>query len=354
MIAQSERYAPQERWADRGWWFAVEYGVLARDRFLKRLPRLRTLGGFKELLEPGGRIVYRNLFREHEVQAAWDLLTALRPWHDRLTCYLLGEQVPLKTAQEVLWCAAFLAKERPCRGDPKKKERPVGCPGARVLLGAGSWELAEEDRRHALTFAAVDASGTLRFDRDALRAFYAQPGFARLCPRSPARDPERIAAAFLDVPVRALGWPLVAELEDEVRRRLGARALEREHGFVLAKGAPELEAHAALELRMSGEEVEVHRAGWREPALARGVQLPVSVRRVLADGILLRGVRMDEGYVRLKGGHYELEQRLVLSTRVHLLPSDRPEAFRGYRLTTFPRATPEYEAWAQRVIDGLP
>ena len=42
-------------------------GVLARDRFLSRLPKLRPLGRFQELLEPGGAILYRNLFRAEEV-----------------------------------------------------------------------------------------------------------------------------------------------------------------------------------------------------------------------------------------------------------------------------------------------
>ena len=61
----------------------MEFGVLARDRFLKRLPQIRRLGRFQELLEPGGAILYRNLFREEQVKQAWELMTALRPWQEQ-------------------------------------------------------------------------------------------------------------------------------------------------------------------------------------------------------------------------------------------------------------------------------
>ncbi|MCW8141899.1 MAG: hypothetical protein KIT58_23580, partial [Planctomycetota bacterium] len=67
-----------------------------------------------------------------------------------------------------------------------------------------------------------------------------------------------------------------------------------------------------------------------------------------------RGVRLSEGFVRLEGGHYEVEQRFVLSPRVHLGPADDPAAFKGYALETHPRATPEWEAWADRVARALP
>ena len=341
-------------WADRGWYLAIEYGVLARDRFLKRLPLLRRLGRFKELLEPGGRILYRNLFRREEVRDAWELLTALRPWHDRLVCYLNGEEQPLKEVQDVLWCASFLRKDNPCRGSGESKgERLLGCPGARIVVSAGNWELVEDDRRHLLTFTRVDPDGVLRPDHDAIAAYVSRPhARSTRCPISPARDPARFAAAFAEVGVTELDWPLVAELSPDVARRIGAKALEQEHGFSLEKGEQELEDHAALELASVDGEVQVRRAG-QQGAFGRDLRIPIAVRRVLDEGVLLRAVRIDEGYVRRKGGHYDLEQRFVLSARVRFLPTDEPERFQGYVLTTHPRATPEYAAWVDRIAAGL-
>src|SRR5690606_2218436 len=132
-----------------------------------------------------------------------------------------------------------------------------------------------------------------------------------LCPASPNRDPERFAAAFVDVPVRELDWPLVAELTREVERRLG-KALEGEHGFVLRKGEPELAAHAQLALSLEEGRVAVRRldpVGGRPGGenIAVHVRVPASVQAVLADGVPLRAVRMSEGFVRLEGGHYEVE-----------------------------------------------
>ncbi len=341
------------RWAERGWWLAVEYGVLARDRFLKRLDGLRGLGEFKELLEPGGAIVYRNLFRPDQLAAAWDLFTALRPWQERITCYLKGDVVPAKSVQDVLWCAAFLQKERPCRGTGKG--RPAGCEGSRISLAAGGWEDSAPGARHAMTFTSVDAEGWLRFDRDAIAEWVRAHPTPVPCPASPLSDPVAFASAFQDVSVRSLDWPLVAELPPQVEKRLG-KALEAEHGFVLRKGEPALDPHAQLELRLVNDEVVVRRPGAPpKETIGTRVRVPIAVRRALEkDVAVLRAVRIHEGFVRLEGGHYEVEQLFVLSARVHLGPADRPQELAGWALRTHPRATPEWEAWADRVAAGLP
>ena len=345
-------------WVDRGWWLAVEYGVLARDKFLKRLPRLRQLGSFKELLEPGGAILYRNLFRADQIEAAWELLTVLRPWQDQLTIYLNGAPLAIREAEEVLWCAGFLVRERPCRGGPsgQKGARPVGCPGAQVLLGPGRWEEREEAQRHALTFAAVDEQGMLRFDRSELGRFIVAGRNAR-CPISPGRDPAAFAAAFKDVRVRDLEWPLLAELSPPVKERLGPEALAAEYGFVLKKGQPDLDAHAPLELRLKDGQVEVRTAtpeGMREPSIARQVRVGPEVVAVLREGTRLRGVRIEEAWVKLGEDEFDREQRFVLSTRVRLGPTERVELFQGWTLSTAPRATAGWSAWADRVCEDLP
>lgn len=347
---------PPKRWADRGWYLAVEYGVLARDRFLKRLPKLRTLGKFKELLEPGGTILYRNLFRQSQLAEAWELFTLLKPWQDRLVCYVSGELVTPKAVLDALWCAAFLVKERPCRGGAGTKGRPAGCEGARILLGPGSWDEVTDERRHALTFAKVDGEGVLRFDREAIAAFIREGQPRVLCPNAPGREPEAFARAFEDVPVRSLDWPLVAELSRELEKKLG-KALEGELGFVLKKGEPELLAHAQLELGWERGKPVVRRFDVDEQpkgGIAQHVRVPAAVSNALEKGVRLRGVRLTEGFVRLEGGHYEVEQRFVISPRVHLTTGDDPASFQGYALETHPRATPEYEAWADRVARALP
>jgi hypothetical protein len=255
----------------------------------------------------------------------------------------------------VLWCAAFLAKEHPCRAPEKKKDRPAGCDEARVLLGPGKWKLDEPTRRHALTFTSVDEEGVLRFDREALGRFVRSGARARRCPVSPARDAEGFAAAFEELPVRALGWPLVAEMTPALRKRIGAKALEAEHGFVLRRGVGDLDPHESIELCLLRGEPAIRKPGQTGgTSLAAEVIIPAAVRRVLDAGVLVRGVRMQEAYARRKGGHYELEQRFLISTRVHLLAGDRATIFEGYTLTTHPRSTPEYAAWIERVAEALP
>ena len=89
------------------------------------------------------------------------------------------------------------------------------------------------------------------------------------------------------------------------------------------------------------------------PDVARFVRLSKRLLDLLERGIRLRGVRIEEGYTRLPGGHYEVEHRFVVSTRLHLGPTDEPSAFQGYLLSTTPRNTEGYEAWTRRVMEGL-
>ena len=59
LLTTTEEQKPALPRVDRGWWLAIEYGVLpGRDRFLKKLPKLRGFGQMKELLEPGGTILF--------------------------------------------------------------------------------------------------------------------------------------------------------------------------------------------------------------------------------------------------------------------------------------------------------
>lgn len=344
------------KWADRGWYLALEYGVLARDKFLRRLPTLRGLGRFQELLEPGGKIRYRNLFRASEVKDAWEALTALQPWKDQVTCYLRGHEVPHREVHEVLWCAGFLREDATCRGglgdrDARKAVRFVGCPGAQVRLTAGTWDLATEDRRHLTQFGFVDEEGHYDFDRAAIQAFVSERGRARLCPASPAADPEGFAEAFPRTPVRALGWTLSAELSDAQVERLG-EALTAEHGLAVKKGGDEPPANSELELRKHRGKVQAVLMPEETPIKAT-LRLDPRVEEILLEGTRLRALLVGEGYVRRDDGHYDHELRFVLARRVHLGPADRVANFVGYRFETFPRATPQYEAWTQRIAVSL-
>ena len=177
------------------------------------------------------------------------------------------------------------------------------------------------------------------------------------CPLSPARDPARLADVFQDVSVRAFGWPVVLEMGPELKKKLGAAVLEAEHGFVLKKGMKDLEEYEPIELRWVDGAAEVKRArDLRGTTIARQVRLPKRVEGVLEGGARLRGVRIEEGYVKMPelGGRYEVEQRFVLATRFHLGMGDDPSKYEGYEVGTVPRATPEYEKWAASVLELVP
>jgi hypothetical protein len=362
---QDPKDARSAEWADRGWWLAVEYGVVTKQqRFEKKLVKLRKLGSMKELLEPGGRIVYRNLFREEDVRDAWTLLCELTPWKAQLRCYLNGEEVPFKDASAILWCAGFLKDERPCRGvlptgkgaEKRAHAWAIGCD-RKISIAPTGFDEKTEERRHILTFSRVDERGMLVFDREAIAAWVATGVTGRRCPLSPGRDPAKLAAIFKDLSARALGWPVVLEMQPALKKRLGSAALEAEHGFVAKKGAAALGEYENVELRWADNDVEVRRATeLRGSSIARHVRLPKKVIAVLESGARVRGVRIEEGYVKLAelGGRYEVEQRFVLATRFHLGLADDATKYEGYDVVTVPRATPEYEQWAALILDEVP
>jgi hypothetical protein len=366
-----EEDGPQDEkaqaWADRGWWLAVEYGVVAKQaRFEKKLERLRELGTMKELLEPGGRIVYRNLFREDQVRQAWTLLAEMTPWKSQLHWYLNGEERSEKEVHDILWCAGFLKGERPCRGvvpegkgsDRKAHAWAIGCD--RMLsVAPHAFDEATEEKRHVLTFGKVDEKGVMVFDRAAIAEYLAAGKLNKWCPLSPARDPSALAAVFQDVSVRAFGWPLALEMTPSLKKKLGASVLEAEHGFVLRKGQGDFEEYGAVELRWppGAQEPEVRRAAeLRGGTIAQKVRVSRKVETVLQEGVRLRGVRIEEGYVKMPelGGRYEVEQRFVLATRFHLGLQDDAAKYEGYEVGTVPKATPEYEKWAKTVLDSVP
>lgn len=341
----------QPPWADRGWYLAVEYSTLpGKERFLKRLEGLRKLGRFKELLEDGGSITYRNLFREDQLKQAWDLLTAIKPWRAKARLYLNGEELPWKDANAIVWCGGFLAPENPCRADYDARRYTIGCEHA-VSFAPYQWDLRDERARHILTFARLQPEGC-DWDIEALRDYLAKGIAARVCPLSPIRDPGLWTRALEQASAAAFGWSFALRLGPALKKRLGPRATQRDHAFVKTDDAPELVGEVAVELGLDNGQAAAFLAAEPGRVIGRDLDLAAGLRRAIEGGARLRVTRKGERYGRGQRRH-QIEQVFHLVQWFVLPPERPPSDFPDHDIEAIPEASPGYEAWARDATKAL-
>lgn len=339
-------------WADRGWYLAVEYGLLpGKERFLKRLEKIRDLGTFKELLETGGSITYRNLFRQTELQDAWALMTAVQSWKKKVTIYLNGRPLDWKDASQIVWCGGYLGKENPCRGDMAARRYDIGC-NQKINFAPFQFDRIEDNRRHIMTFAELKEDGHYHFDCDAIRTFLSDGDCARYCPLSPARQDLPLEEIFEPLSTQKLGWQVTLRMSKSLEKTLGAAALKRDHAFLKADSAKSMIGPMPLEIRELGGQATLVLASDPEgPPISTGdVDITVRVQRALDEGFRLRATRKGERYCRAAGRRDEIEQVFNLEPMFVLDPDRDPAEFPGFDLESIPQNNPGYQTWARSVM----
>ncbi|MDF1662525.1 MAG: hypothetical protein P1V97_12190 [Planctomycetota bacterium] len=342
----------QKLWADRGWYLAVEYGLLpGKERFLKRLEKIRDLGTFKELLESGGSITYRNLFRQTELQDAWALMTAVQSWKKKVTLYLNGRPLDWKDASQIVWCGGYLEKENPCRGDASARRYDVGCNN-KLNFAPFQFDRVEDSRRHIMTFAELRSDAHYHFDCDAIRDFLSEGDCAKYCPLSPARQNLPLEEMFQPLSTQKLGWQVVLRMSKELERKLGAAALKRDHAFQKSSSASSMIGPMPLEINEVGGQASLFLANDPSgPPVSSGeVDITVRVQRALDEGIRLRAIRKGERYCRAAGRRDEIEQVFNLEPMFVLDPDRDPAEFPGFELESLPQNNPGYQAWVKNAM----
>lgn len=342
-----------DRWADRGWYLALEYGLLpGKDRFLKRLEQLRNLGRFKELLEEGGRITYRNLFRKHELEEAWKVMTAVNPWRKKVGIYLNGEPVDWSDAHKIVWCTAYLYRENPCRGAPDKRDFDVGCD-RKVSFAPFGWDRIEDRRRHVLSFSTLGRDGRLSFNVDALLDFLGAETCGRLCPLSPARAVRSWRHALEPVSLGELGWPSVVKVSEDLRSRLTVKTFDRDHGFTRHEDAPRLVGPVDLELRwFRGGPAVFQVSDLDGEPVSDEVDINPMLSDFLSEGGRIRAVRTGERYGQGPRRHL-IEQVFNLTQWFQLEPDSSPLDYPGFDLNLLPSNNDLYKDWARRALERL-
>lgn len=329
-------------WADRGWYLAVDYPVLASSpAFSRALERLRDLGEFKEFLDEDGSIVFRNLFVESGLSDAWSALAVLSPWSRRLTLTLKGHTVPYGLARDVLWCAAFEGGERDCEVQLGAARWTLGCDNS-LEVGPRDFDSRSERRRHLVSFASLDAQGRVCFDHAAIRAHLASSRQWAICPAAPQGFLDGFLAALPEALSPAqLGWAVALEIDDQLRADLGD-GLGAEHEFdllprldvpvlgepLILQAAPRRRADSQPPLRV------ITRAG---EVVSHSVRVGEALHKVLCE----QKLRL---YILVTGGSYR-RVRFLLTPAIRLgrgEPLPRPASRRGYRLRLLAQPTRAY------------
>jgi hypothetical protein len=344
----------KDQWADRGWYLAIEYGLLpGKDRFLKRLEKIRELGNFKELLESGGSITYRNLFRQNELQDAWALMTAFQNWKKKVTLYLNGQALTWKDASQIVWCGGYLKGENPCRGDFNVRRYDIGCD-QKINFAPFAFDTREDKRRHIMTFATLQNDGHYHFDVQAISDYLQRGPCARFCPLSPARQAKELSAMLEPVSTQRLGWQVVLRMSNSLYKKLGAHAFKRDHAFARRQSAATLIGPIDLELIKHNDQAHVYLPDKpADQSISDSTDISVRVRRSLDDGHRLRAKRKGERYCSIPGRRDEIEHVFTLETMFILEPGRNPTDFPGYDIETIPENNDGYQKWARRVMEQL-
>lgn len=342
-------------WANRGWYLALEYKQLpGKDRFQKRLKKFKELGRFQELLEAGGQITYRNLFRIDQLKDAWKLMTALKGWRQKVKLYLNGEELSWKDGSQIVWCAAYLAEEQPCRGDFEARRYEVGCD-RKIDFAPFQWERRDDDLRHALSFAKLDEQGLFQFDTAAIQDYLSSGPCSRFCPLSLTRHQDALAQAFSKISLESFEWPVLMTMSEDLQKKIGKRSLDREHAFSLIDKGPSLFGSVELELfQADGQNCVTFIPGQGpETPISKEVSLSKRLHKVLDSGHRLRILRTKERYCSEANRRNEVEQVFEIKNDFMLELQRSPGLFPGFVKEALPQSSEGYKAWAKQAMEAL-
>ncbi len=89
-----ERRYTYRKYADRGWYIAVEFEPSRSPKFEKVVKMARKHPNHIEIVAPDGRIVYRNIYRREHLKLFWELFNMISGWKN-VKIYIKGKEVPV-------------------------------------------------------------------------------------------------------------------------------------------------------------------------------------------------------------------------------------------------------------------
>ncbi len=183
------------RWADRGWYLAVEFRQSSSPKFESAVRMAGKHPGFTVLIDEGGNCIYRTLYRPGELKPLPRLLSLIRAWKET-RLYVCGHETTVEAVETWLPCYQHYegTSHPPCR-EPLRQghlARRVGCHWAGISL-----EMSEWDAWYRL--GTLDADGVFHLNREALSArIHAWERSYAGCPLADGDLLRRVVAALPD------------------------------------------------------------------------------------------------------------------------------------------------------------
>ena len=230
------------RWADRGFYAAIEFEQSISKKFQEVLEVARRSPGYTELILDGGRIVHRNLFRRTDLGAFPELFERVAAWRSA-RFFINGDAVSADDVRDTVLC--YIERggghgdvKLEC-GQMRVRSWPlpdfVGCFKYKILLNRNPFYRESDRAFHWYEYGQVKTERGRRVlvvDKELMRSFLARafhcPNFRRgWVEEAIAALPDRIP---LDGPEQTIEWRQVnfptfaagASWDDRMRRGVKA------------------------------------------------------------------------------------------------------------------------------------
>ena len=103
-------------WIDRGWYLATQFEKSSSMNFHKVVMLAHTHPGFIQLMDERNILIYRNIYREHDLRQFQELYALIKNWKGT-TLYFKGDEVDYESVESGIHCYIQTKLEPASRGD---------------------------------------------------------------------------------------------------------------------------------------------------------------------------------------------------------------------------------------------
>lgn len=103
MIAPFKTQTKQGPWIDRGWYLVTEFEKTPSIHYKKAITLAQTHPGFIRLMDERNILIYRNMYREHDLVQFQELYKLIKNWKGT-RLYFKGDEVEYDTIESGIQC----------------------------------------------------------------------------------------------------------------------------------------------------------------------------------------------------------------------------------------------------------
>lgn len=182
MIAPFTSQTHQRAWVDRGWYLVTEFEKTPSIHYNKALELARAHPGFIQLMDERNILIYRNIYREHDLAQFQELYKLVKNWKGT-RLYFKGDEVEYDTIESGIQCYVRTkllptpdtpaTSHQTCENFTKHQletSQPLGCPGCRRSGVSMEWKTSRAvDSPSWFFFGSLDPHKVYIINKDELK-----------------------------------------------------------------------------------------------------------------------------------------------------------------------------------------